>query len=292
VTRLGYFLRRALEALARRPQVAAVAIATIAVALFVTGLAWSGLRGAERLLAGSGGAARVSVYLADGSDLAAARAAAERLAPGRPVEAVTPAVALARLRASLGDDASLLDGVEPGVLPAAVEVAVDGLPLPEVRALAARLAAVPGAQDVDEANAWLDGADRLLRALRLGGLAVLAALALGTAILVANTLRLGVFARRDEIAIMKLVGATDAFVRAPFLVEGAVQGAAGGVLAAGALLAAHAAAAPRLAALVPDAGAVSRAALVPPALLLALVAAGAALGLVASALAVSRHLRT
>jgi cell division transport system permease protein len=106
-------------------------------------------------------------------------------------------------------------------------------------------------------------------------------------VLVANTLRLGVFARRDEIEIMQLVGATDLFVETPFLLEGLLQGLAGGLLAAGALLALAAVALPSLAA----AGlALGRPEVLPPALIAAVVGGGAGLGLLSSALAVGREL--
>jgi cell division transport system permease protein len=291
MTRLAYFLRRALESMRRRPQVTLVAVVTIWVAVFVTGLVAGALAAGERLLSGGGGEVHVAVYLAPGADLGRARDAAAALAPGRRVTAVRSEEALERLRASLGEDRGLLDGVDADVLPPAVEVSATGLALPDVRALAARLREVPGARDVDAGDAWIDGAERLLAALRWSGLALFGGLALGTAILVSNTLRLGVFARRDEIEIMKLVGATNAFVQAPFLIEGLLQGLAGAALAVAMLLGLHAVAEPRVAALLHDAAAFARAAVLPGRLLAALVAAGALLGLLASALAVSRHLR-
>jgi len=119
----------------------------------------------------------------------------------------------------------------------------------------------------------------------------IAALSLATAILVANTLRLAVFARREEIEIMKLVGATDAFVGAPFLIEGLLQGLGGGLLGVVALLGVHAAAAPRLRAAVKMAEGLTLRDTLPLPLLGALVAGGAAIGLLASTLAVLRFLK-
>ena len=291
MTRLAYFVRRALESMRRRPHVTLVAVATIWVAVFVTGLAAAALSAGERLLAGFAGDVQVAVYLQKGADVVAARDAARAIAAGRKVEVVRPADAMARLRASLGDDGALLEGVEAEVLPASIEVNAAGLTVTQVRALADRLKKVPGAKDVDDGNAWLDGAEQLLAGLHAAGLALFAGLALGTAILVSNTLRLGVFARRDEIEIMKLVGATNAFVQAPFLIEGLLQGLLGAILATLALLGVRAALAARVGALLHDSAALSRAALLPSRLLAALVLGGAVLGLLASALAVSRHLR-
>jgi cell division transport system permease protein len=146
-------------------------------------------------------------------------------------------------------------------------------------------------REVDYGSAWLERLERLLTQLRWAGTALFSALAVGSAVLVANTLRLGVFARRDEIEIMKLVGATDGFVGAPFLIEGLVQGLAGAGLAVLALLGAQAALLPRLTAAVSLAGRLTRADVLPTPLLLGLLAGGAALGLVASSLSLLKFLR-
>jgi len=286
-----HFTRRALEAMARGPYVAFVGAATIFVAVLATGLFAATLGGAERLLASWAGEVRISVYLAPGADLERARAAATRVAEGRSVEAVPSEVALSRLAESLGDGARVLDGVGPGALPDAVEIAAPGISLEGARALAARLREVPGAEDVDYGTAWLEPLERFVRRARTAAAFLFAALALATAVLVSNTLRLAVFARREEIEIMKLVGATAAFVAAPFLIEGVIQGAVGAGAAVLALLGLHAILLPRLGAAFALAGRLTLADTVPPALAAALLAGGAAVGLLGSALSVARALR-
>jgi cell division transport system permease protein len=231
------------------------------------------------------------VYLAPGADLEAARAAAAAIAPGAEVEAVTGREAMRRLRVSLGDQGRVLDGLGEDVLPASVDVRARGLTLAGARDLAKRLQAVPGAAEVDDGAVWVARLETLLRRGRTAGLGLLALLALGTAVLVSNTLRMAVYARRDEIDIMKLVGATDTYVGAPILLEGALQGLVGALLAAAALWGAAAALLPRLQEALPIAARLARADLLPAPLLAWLVAGGAALGLVASALALRRFLR-
>jgi cell division transport system permease protein len=283
--------RRALQAMVRGPDVTVTGISTIFAAMLVVGTFAAALGGGERLLATWAGEVRLSVYLAPGADLEQARAAAAALAPGRTVEAVPAALALQRLAASLGEQAGILEGVGPEALPDAVEVAAPGITLEGARALAGRLRQVPGAAEVDFGTAWLERLEALLGRVRVAGLALLALLALGTAVLVSNTLRLGVYARREEIEIMKLVGATDAFVGAPFVVEGLLQGLLGGLLAAAALLGLHAALAPRLAGTLLLPAPLARADLLPWPLLGGLVAGGALIGLAASTLALVRFLR-
>src|SRR5207253_11178451 len=123
-------------------------------------------------------------------------------------------------------------------LPASVEIRPRApLAAPSLRVLAAELEQLPGVQEVEFGREWLDKLEALgrgLRAFAAGALVVV----LGAALLVvANTIRLAVYARRDEIEIMKLVGATDGYVRAPFLMEGALQGLIGAALALGAVIA-------------------------------------------------------
>ena len=279
--------RRAYTALVRSPYVAITGTGTIFVAVLSIGLVAAALGTAERLLGAWAGEVRISVYLARGADLPSVSAAAAALAPGRAVEAVPAAEGLRRLAQSLGDEARLLDGVGADAIPDCVEVAVPGITLDEARALSLRLRAVAGVAEVDYGTAWLERLERFLRRARVAGLALLLGLGLATAVLVSNTLRLAVYARREEIEIMKLVGATDAFVGAPFLVEGVLQG----VLAAASLLGLQAALLPRLAAAVGPFAALAPGAVLPWPLLLGVVGGGAAIGLLASALAIFRFLR-
>jgi cell division transport system permease protein len=185
----------------------------------------------------------------------------------------------------------VLEGVGADALPDAVEVEAPGITLAGAKELAEKLRAVTGADEVDYGNAWLEKLERFVERVRFASIFLLVALSMATAVLVANTIRLAVFARREEIEIMKLVGATDAFVGAPFLIEGILQGFAGGLLAVGALLGIYAAAAPRLRQAVKLAEGLTLADTLPPQLLGALVGGGAAIGLLASTLAVLRYLR-
>jgi cell division transport system permease protein len=283
--------RRARTAMVRSPYVTITATGTIFVAVLSIGLVAAALGTAERVLGAWAGEVRISVYLARGTDLAAAGAAVAALAPGRTVEEVPAAEGLRRLAQSLGDEARLLDGVGADAIPDCVEVAVPGITLEEARALTLQLRQVPGAAEVDFGTAWLERLEEFLRRARMAGLALLLLLGLATAVLVSNTLRLAVYARREEIEIMKLVGATDAFVGAPFLLEGLLQGAMAGGLAAVTLLGLQAALLPRLAA------AIGPLAALPPGtgpawpLLLSVVGGGTAIGLLASGLAILRFLR-
>jgi len=289
--RVLHTFRRASDALLRAPYVTAVAVGTIYVALLLTGAFAATLGASGRLIAGWAGEVPVSLYLAPGADLEAARAAALALAPDAEVEAVPPAEAMRRLRASLGAEGRVLDGLGNDALPPSVELRFRDLSQDRAHALASLLRTVPGAVEVDDGAIWVARLEALVDRARKLGLLLLGILGAATAILVSNTLKLAVYARRDEIEIMKLVGATNLYVSAPILLEGVIQGLLGAGMAVATLAAANLVLLPRVREAVPLAARLTPSDILPGQLLLAIVVGGAALGLVASAISLQRFLR-
>ncbi len=283
--------RRASDALLRAPYVTAVAVGTLYVALLLTGAFAATLGAGGRLVSGWAREVPISVYLDPRADLAAARSAALAIAPDAEVEAVPAAEAMRRLRVSLGAEGRVLDGLGDDALPPSVELRFGDLTQERARSLAAQLRAVPGVVDVDDGAVWVARLEALVDRARNLGLLLLGLLAAATALLVSNTLKLAVYARRDEIEIMKLVGATNLYVSAPILVEGILQGLLGGGLAAATLVAANVSLLPRVREVLPLAARLAPADVLPASLLAAIVAGGALLGLLASAISLQRFLR-
>jgi cell division transport system permease protein len=89
----------------------------------------------------------------------------------------------------------------------------------------------PSIQSVSNKKGYTKKALELTSAVKWGGLAFAVLLTIASVLLIANTIRLSLYARRREVEVMKLVGATDWFIRWPFVIEGLIVGAAGGVLA-------------------------------------------------------------
>jgi len=138
------------------------------------------------------------------------------------------AAAMARLREQLADRAELLNMVSGNPLPASVEVRVRDAS--EVRKVAEILRAE---QSVDEVTVPEDAVDSLVRwaqAARFGGAFTIIGFAGVTVVVIGNTIRLAVYARRQEIELMRLVGATDWFIRWPFVIEGMLYGIVGAVI--------------------------------------------------------------
>jgi cell division transport system permease protein len=289
------FWRSALEGIRHQPFVHTVSTITLAVALFTVGLARSASTELDRLIGSLGGEVRVTVYLDPRAraDVQGAVAAGLRQR-GMTVEEVSPRAALDRLVKELGPAAESLRGLPDDPLPPSLEVRIpEGRRSPEtLRALAAELRALPGVTGVDYGEQAVERLHALARALRWAGLLAFAVLVGATLIIVSATLQLAIYARREEVEIQKLVGATDRFVQAPFLLEGVVQGLAGALLAVLALLVFRQTVGPQMASLFSFLRLPTVAAGPSPWLeagQLGLV--GAALGLAGSYLAVHRFLR-
>ena len=227
---------RALRGLAASPLTSAIATGTIALCLLLAGSFALLLVNMERVLSHFGEEVRVSAYLADELPAEAQEALALRVQQLPGVESVawvSKQAALERFRASPFGRASLLDGLDENPLPASLEIVL----VPERRnregldALVKELSGLPGIEELGYGHEWVEGYARAVAVVRGIALAIGGVLALATLLIVSNTIRLSVHARRDEIEILALVGAGRAFVATPFLLEGLLEGAAGGLLA-------------------------------------------------------------
>lgn len=171
-------------------------------------------------------------------EVAAARARLGRVPGVADIEYVSPQEALRRLEAQIGPRAKFRDLLQRNPLPGSLVVtATASGRLPAIAAAARDL---PGVEEVRDGGKVLDRLLRVTRAVRLGGTAAGVVLACVALVVIAATIRLTAFARRAEIEVMRLVGATAWFIRWPFVVEGAMTGACGAVGAAAAVAAGYA----------------------------------------------------
>jgi cell division transport system permease protein len=292
----AYFWRSALQGMRRAPFIHFIAVLTLALALFSVGMTRAGARFVEGLLTRLDQEAMVTVYLQDGlgePDVEGLAAEAARVFHA-PVKRVSPKEALERLARELPEGAEALNDVRDNPLPQSLELKVPRArqALPRLREAADKVKGLPGVVAVDYSQEALE---RLSSLSRLFGLAVAMALglvSLATVVIVSATLQLAIYARREELEIQKLVGATNRFVKAPFLIEGLLQGLLGALVASLALGAFFLLAAPHfmeaLAFLQLERGAGPS---VTPELILELFGLGAGLGLLGSFVAVGRFLR-
>lgn len=278
-------LREALLAFRRAPLLSALAVTTIAFALFVLGLFGLVAVNTQRALDRVAERVEVVAYLIRGTPVEAVTVAMGDLQVFPEVEAVryvTEEEALARARRELVEFQGMFQDLATNPLPASLEIRLKpGYRHGEyVRAVAERVAGFRFVEDVRYGGDWLEKLDHLRDVAAVVGLALGAGFAAAAVIIIATTIRMTVLARSREIQIMRLVGATDRFIRRPFLLAGALKGALGGGAAVGLCYAAYFTVSRELALgefFTPEQTAL-------------LVALGTGLGLGASAVSVGRHL--
>jgi cell division transport system permease protein len=226
-------LREALIAFRRAPLLSVLGIVTIAFSLFAFGLFGLVAINIRNALSQEERRVEISAFVTDGTEPEAISAAMGDIAAFPEVahvDFVSQDSALARAKRELGE---FSDVFEAGVLPASIEVRLkDGHSDPaSVKSVASRIATYTFIDDVRYGEDWVEKLNRIRTIATLVGIVLGLAFAAVAVIIIGATIRMAVLARSREIAIMRLVGATDAFVRAPFLIEGFIKGIFGGTLA-------------------------------------------------------------
>jgi cell division protein FtsX len=225
-------LRDAVEGLRRNGLMTAAAVSTIVVALSVAGGGVLVSANLVHLAAILEGQVEIVALLRDGlapAEQERVAAAVRAITPVRTVTVVSRAAALRRLQRTFGTPSSIGDLLSHNPLPDSIEIRVHDAR--QVRTVADMVGRVSGVEEVVLGAPVVDRLVALTRAVRAGGAILAALLGAASLLIIVNTIRLAVAARRQEIEIMGLVGATPAFIRGPFVLEGALQGALAAVVA-------------------------------------------------------------
>ncbi|MBI9077388.1 MAG: ABC transporter permease [Desulfatibacillum sp.] len=231
-----FYLRQALDDLWDNKVLHGLAVSTISLIFLLAGAFALVFLNVSQLMTVQQDNVRMMVYLKGGltaPDFGLIQQAIEKTNRVRSASFVSKAQALERLRESMDHQAGLLEGLSQNPLPDAFEVVVspgsggwEG-----VKMTAAKIEGISGVDEANYGQAWLE------KFSMVASLARMAAMALGSLLLVAalsitaNTIRLVLYNRRDEIRIMELVGATNGFIRASFYIQGMIQGFLGGIVA-------------------------------------------------------------
>jgi cell division transport system permease protein len=280
-----YAVREAAAAFRRAPVLTGLSAAMIALSLFVIGLFGLAAHNVRETIQNVESRVEVVAYLRDSAAPDAIQAAQqdiERYPEVSAVRFISREEALAVARRELDELSNIFGSLETNPLPASLEVSLNPgqSDASVIRSVATRVGDMPVVEEVQFGEDWVDKVFVLRRVaaiatLTLGiGFAAVAALIIGAAI------RMAVFARRDEIVIMRLVGATDAFIRRPFVIEGVVTGLIGAILAVAGTWGVF-----RMLS-----SSVVQLTWIPTVWLAAGIAGGAIVGLLASMVAVRRHL--
>jgi len=287
---IAYFVSEAATSLWRSRLVNAVSIGTIAVSLFVLGAFLTVANGLGELITRWTEKVQVIVYLEDGTEDRVQASLENRLREDPAVgsvDFVSREEALRRFREMFRDLSSLPEDLGENPFPASLEVTLAAARQSpaEVERLANAFKGAPGVREIQYDLLWIERLATGVRLVRgvgafLGGILVLAGI-----FTISNVIRLTIYAREDELDIMRLVGATRAYVKGPFVAEGVIQGGLGGLVAAGLLWVALAWLSQGLA----SSDLLGRTAFsMPTAVALLLVAGGMAVGLVGSLISLAR----
>jgi cell division transport system permease protein len=210
-----------------------VAMLTVALSVLIAGaflLIWTNL---NHWMTASESNIRIMVYLKDGSTEAQSQDTTY-LIQGfdgvQKVEFISRAQALSEFKTQLKHQASLLDGLRENPLPDSFEVELKkgAVRLNQIESIADQITRMPAVESVEYGQQWMERFASLLNLFRFAGMILGGIFFIASGLIVANTARLVLYSRRDEVEIMRLVGATDLFIKVPFYIEGMIQGAFGG----------------------------------------------------------------
>ena len=279
----GFLLGEALRDLRRAGRVAVSAILLISLSLAALGAFW--------LLSSNLGQAvdqvrermKIVVYLKREPSTTESGGLVERVRrlPGvGTVRYIGKSEALGTLKQVLGKDAAVADSLPQNPLPASLEITpnAEGATIAGARSLVTRLAALPETEEVGGGLEWMDRFAQGQRLLWLFGLAVGTVLAGAAILTVATATALVLHVRRDEMEIMRLVGAPEYVVRLPLLMQGMMQGLIGSALAVWALVGCYAVVGPRAEPLVTETLGIPRVTFLRPLDVVGLMVAGTVLG--------------
>ncbi|HEX6600154.1 MAG TPA: permease-like cell division protein FtsX [Gemmatimonadaceae bacterium] len=226
-------LRDAFITFRRSPLLSVLSVTTIAFSLFAFGLFGLVALNIRQALDKLEDRVEIRAFVAEGtpSDLVDGAAAdIETFPEVQSARLVTQAEALARAKRELGEFRDVFEGA---LLPASIDIKLKpGSRDPAtVKKVAARVQAYAFLNDVRYGEEWISKLYRLRNIASIAGVVLGLAFAAVAVIIIGATIRMAVMSRAQEISIMRLVGATDSYIRRPFLLEGFAKGVAGGLLA-------------------------------------------------------------
>ena len=231
---IEYYFHEVFLSMVRKRWMTFASIGTVTVSLFVLGVFLVLIMNMTKMAASLESQVQISAYLIDGLTAEEQKEIARTmkdLSTISKIEYVPKDQALKTLQERLGEQKKILDALgDSNPLPNYFLVTVKNSS--DVKRTAEVIAEIYGIEEVKYGQDVATNLFDLTHLIRVFGLMLMAILALATVFIISNTIRLTIFARRKEIAIMKYVGATDSFIRWPFVLEGILLGFIGGSVSA------------------------------------------------------------
>ena len=230
---IKYYFKEALKSMKRNGLMTLASISTVALSLFMLGVFLCGVINLNNMASSLENQVQLSIYLKDGltTDQIMAVGKQIKAIPNlKHLEFVNKEQAMKEFKERLGDQQQLVNALgDVNPLPNSYVLTFDNPS--DVKATAKLATTFQGVEITHYGQDIVEELFRITQVIRIGGIVLIAFLAAATLFIISNTIRLTVFARRKEIAIMKYVGATNGFIRWPFLIEGMLLGLIGAIIA-------------------------------------------------------------
>ncbi len=231
---ITWYIRRAFQDLLANRFVNAVTLVTIALLVLIVSTAMMFFLNTGDLLEGWKEDTRIMAYLKPGEAAAAAarvRQAIEAIDGVRAVRFITRDEALERLKSRMKHQASLLENLTENPLPDAFEIRLQPTAgaWADIGSIAGCIGAIPEVEEVEYGQQWVQSLRRIVDLFRAAAVAMTGLFLVAAVSIMANTIRLVIYSRRQEVEIMRLVGAAEWFIKIPFYIEGLVLGGCGAI---------------------------------------------------------------
>jgi cell division transport system permease protein len=230
-----YMFKQAFRSLIENKIVNLISISTMTISLLIFSLFQLVSVNLYHWIEDWGESGSMSVYLEEGVDKRAMERIKASLGdlPGVKIKKyISKDEAMKHLSRALNAHRGLLDGLDDNPLPASYEIVFSGkgkkqIGLAEIKK---KLEQIDGVDEVQYNEQWVEYFEGIITILRISGMIIGGMLCLAVLFIITNTIKLNIYSRKEEIEIYKLVGATDWFIKIPYLIEGGIQGAISGII--------------------------------------------------------------
>lgn len=230
-----FYYKRALQDIIDHKFLNAITIITIAISILIVSAFSLFFVNANEIINSWKKGIRIMAYLKPGVPevkIPELKQKIKRINGIQDIRFIPKSKALQLLKKQMKRQSSLFENLKENPLPDAFEIRLiaSSQNQDKVEIIATRLESFPQVDEVEYGKRWLGRFTNFFNLFRLTGYAMGGLFFMATVLIVANTIRLMLYSRREEVEIMRLVGATDRFIKAPFYIQGLIQGAFGGII--------------------------------------------------------------